>query len=254
MMSRSLVFALVLTGWPLAVAQAQCRLPDGGPARVAGIPDGRSLLLEDGREILLAGIEPAPAWPGAQAGLAQRVAGQAVTLRGLSPKPDRYGRLAAFVFVNASETPVQYDLLGAGLVRVAGPVEAAGCRSELLRQERRARDARTGLWSDSAFGLRAADRPADIGITRGHFAVVEGKVVSVREAGATIYVNFGQRWSEDFTATIAKRLEPRFTSAGLTPRSLSGRLVRIRGMIENRGGPWIDVIHPDQIEVAEFRQ
>jgi hypothetical protein len=33
-------------------------------------------------------------------------------------------------------------------------------------------------------------------------------VLSVRESGATIYVNFGRRWTEDFTVTILKRNEP----------------------------------------------
>jgi hypothetical protein len=78
--------------------------------------------------------------------------------------------------------------------------------------------------------------------------------LSVRESGGTINVNFGRRWSEDFTATIPKRLDGRFTAAGLAPHSLSGRVVRIRGVVEERGGPWIEITRPDQIELAEMRQ
>ena len=79
--------------------------------------------------------------------------------------------------------------------------------------------------------------------------MVEGKVLSVRESGGLIYVNFGRRWSEDFTVTIAKRNERVFSAAGLEPKSLGGKRVRIRGWIEERGGPWVEASRPEQIEV-----
>lgn len=259
---RSLALGSGLAATALAGAAAECRLPGSESARVAGSPDGRTLLLGDGREILLAGIETAPVWPGAQAALA-RVAGQEVVLRGLS-QPDRYGRINAFVFVSGSETPVQYDLLREGLVRAAGAVVSPGCRAGLLAQERKARAAGVGLWSDPVYGIRRADDAATGQLAQGQFAqgqfaqgqfaIVEGRVLSVRDSGGTIYVNFGRRWWEDFTATIPKRLDDRFTEAGLAPHSLSGRLVRIRGIVEERGGPWIEVTRPDQIEFAEMKQ
>ncbi|MGD0438882.1 MAG: hypothetical protein ABSB86_20655 [Bryobacteraceae bacterium] len=96
-----------------------------------------------------------------------------------------------------------------------------------------------------------ADNPADVLAEQGHFALVEGKVVSVRESGATIYVNFGRRWSRDFTVTILKRNARNFTAAGLEPKTLSGRRVRVRGWIEERGGPWIEAARPEQIELTD---
>ena len=51
--------------------------------------------------------------------------------------------------------------------------------------------------------------------SRERFAIVEGKVLSVRESGGTTYVNFGRRRSEDFTVTILKRIGARFVAAGL---------------------------------------
>ena len=86
---------------------------------------------------------------------------------------------------------------------------------------------------------------------QGHFALVEGKVVSVRESGATIYLNFGRRWSTDFTVTILKRNARSFTAAGLEPKTLAGRRVRVRGWIEERGGPWIEATRPEQIEFTD---
>ena len=99
--------------------------------------------------------------------------------------------------------------------------------------------------------MKQADHPSDVLAERGHFALVEGKVASVRPSGATIYVNFGRRWSEDFTVTILKRNERSFAAAGIDPNKLAGRRVRVRGWIEQRGGPWIEAARPEQIEVAD---
>ncbi len=61
-----------------------------------------------------------------------------------------------------------------------------------------------------AAGAHKADDHDAILNDLGRFAVVEGKVLSVRESGNLIYVNFGRRWSEDFTVTIAKRHQAGF--------------------------------------------
>ena len=119
----------------------------------------------------------------------------------------------------------------------------------MLGEEQAARAAKLGLWGEPYYVMGKADDPAEVLKSRGRFALVEGKVLSVRESGGTIYVNFGRRWSEDFTVTIAKRNERAFAAAGLEPKSLAGRRVRIRGWIEERGGPWVEAARPEQIEV-----
>lgn len=246
---------------------ADCGRPENGldTARASGAADGRTILLEDGRKFLLAGLEVAPAYPQAATALAARVTGRSVTLRGLARDSrksrkaqkagaedagDRHGRLAGFVFVEETVTPLQDEMLRAGLARAAGPVDTPECWAMLLASETAAREGQRGLWADPAFGIRPADRPAAIA-ERGRFAIVEGKILSVRENGGTIYLNFGKRWSEDFTATIPKRLERQFAAAGLAPQTLAGRIIRIRGIVEERGGPWIEAARPDQIELTE---
>jgi hypothetical protein len=86
---------------------------------------------------------------------------------------------------------------------------------------------------------------------RGHFALVEGKVLSVRESGATIYVNFGRRWTRDFTVTILKRQQRVFAAAGVEPKQLEGRRICVRGWIEQRGGLVIAAEAPEQIELVD---
>ena len=44
-------------------------------------------------------------------------------------------------------------------------------------------------------------------------------MTSVRESGANIYVNFGRRWSEDFSVTVQKRNERNFAAAGVDAKA-----------------------------------
>ena len=83
----------------------------------------------------------------------------------------------------------------------------------------------------------------------GRFAVVEGKVLSVRTAGATTYLNFGRNWTRDFAVTISRRIVPAFEAAGLAPKSLENRRIRVRGFIEARTGPRIELLRVGQVDV-----
>jgi len=237
-----------------------CRPTAIGTATVRAVIDGRTVSLVDGRRLRLAGIEVphrgGEATRAAKAALANLVAGRAVTLLRLGPASDRYGRLTALVAPVSEAAPqdgrsVQLALLAQGHARVAARVGDAACAAGFLLAERTARAAGLGLWSDPHYVVKKSQNPADILAQRGHFAVVEGEVLSVRKSGGTIYVNFGRRWSEDFTVTILKRNERRFVAAGLELKELASRRVRVRGTVEKRGGPWIEATHPEQIEIAE---
>ena len=64
-------------------------------------------------------------------------------------------------------------------------------------------------------------------------------------------MNFGRRWSEALTVTILKRQERIFTAAGIAPKGLENRHVRVRGWLEERNGPRIEAANPEQIEIVE---
>jgi endonuclease YncB( thermonuclease family) len=261
--SVRIVFAVVLA-WPgLAFAEsdvpvfpAGCGALSDEPDIVAAVTDDSTIVLNDGREVRLAVIEvpvaddsQSAAAPHAKAYLASLVVGHKVALA--RAERDRYGRLVAHAVVVGPQRWIQGEMLARGQAPLAARVGEPGCAAALRRHERAARTAQLGLWADPYYGLRRADDPAAVARERGRFAIVEGNVVSVRESGGTLYVNFGRRWSSDFTATIAKRRERAFAAAGLEPKRLTGRRIRVRGWIEERGGPWIDVTAPEQIEVAE---
>jgi endonuclease YncB( thermonuclease family) len=241
---------------PAHADTGRCQPTSAEMATVAAVLDGRTLRLTDGREVRLLGLEVPHDQEKAQtakSALAALVEHRAVMLGQVGDKTDRYGRLPALVSVSAegSETSVQRALIAQGHARVAARVGDRACALPLLEAERSARTAGLGLWADPKYVIRPAGNPHDVLAERGTFTVVEGHVLSVRESGGTIYVNFGRRWSDDFTVTVSKRNERMFAEAGLALKGLANRRVRVRGFVEERGGPWIEAARPEQIEVAE---
>jgi hypothetical protein len=146
---------------------------------------------------------------------------------------------------------LQEALLAHGLARVSARIGVKACADALLTIEHTARTAKRGLWADPNLAPLQAENLDRLKAERGHFALIEGKVLSVRESGATIYANFGRRWTRDFTVIILKRQQRTFTAAGLDPKSLEGHRVRVRGTIEQRGGPVMMAEVPEQIELID---
>ncbi|MGA8079180.1 MAG: thermonuclease family protein [Xanthobacteraceae bacterium] len=237
-------------------------------ATVSRVRDGRTFTLADGREVRLAAVEVPPLpMPGAsgdtvpgakaaEAALDALAGGDRVVLRRAEAGPDRYGRIVAYAYTerDGDEIFVQGELITAGYARVGDRVAGGACATELLARESAARRAKLGLWADPYYDPIEAETPAAVLAHQGQFVLVEGTVVSVRESGPTLYVNFGQRWSEDFSVTVRKRNERSFAEAGLNLRGLEGRRVIVRGFVEARGTrkmPSIEAARPEQIETAD---
>ena len=255
-----------------------------GSGTVATVVDGRSFVLDDGREIRLAGIEvPLPPLPGesgpaaaagssARAALESMVAGRRLELRQAGATPagrpggttvstaasgemmtDRYGRVPALAYVerNGTSVSVAHELVAQGFSRVGAEAGERACVAELLGKERAAREAKLGLWGTTYYSVAGAEDFDELVAGRGRFMVAEGKVLSVRESGSTIYMNFGRRGSPALTITVLKKNERTFAAAGLDLRRLENRRLRVRGWLEERSGPRIEAARPEQIEIAE---
>jgi hypothetical protein len=205
-------------------------------------------MLDDGREVRLAGIEVADRGPDTLRGVAD---GQTLRLESAGPATDRYGRLVAYAYWPDSGRSVQEALLAQGEALVSARIGGKTCATALLAAEKAARSARLGLWSVPNSALLSSESLAGLDAARGRFALVEGKVLSVRESGATIYMNFGRRWTRDFTVTLLKRQQRTFAAAGLDVKQLEGRRIRVRGFVERRGGPIIEATAPEQIELID---
>jgi endonuclease YncB( thermonuclease family) len=242
-----LLIATAVVGGGGSVRAGPCALPVAGTGTVAAIRDGRTLMLTDGREVRLAGIEVAGRGGDALRALAD---GQIVQLRS-GPGADRYGRLVAYAALHGVSRTLQEALLAQGEALVSARIGEKPCAEALFAAEKAGRAAKRGLWADPNFAPLSSENLPGLEAARGRFALVEGRVLSVRESGATVYMNFGRRWTRDFTVTLLKRQQRTFAAAGLDVKQLEGRSIRVRGVIERRGGPIIDAAAPEQIELVD---
>lgn len=264
----TLVLGLVLTVLPVPQMNAAAceNLRDGPAGTVASVTDGDTVVLDNGLVVRLIGIQ-APKlalgredfgdWPladAAKAALEALVAGQRVRVRQGGETVDRHGRILGQLFIEAAgETWVQQQMIAKGMARVYSFADNRACVPQLLAAEGKARLMRLGIWADPYYAVRRGDRPDDLAKRLSHYELVEGRVLVADEVQGRVYLNFGRHFAEDFTAVIERGALPSFEAEGFDPTKLGGALVRVRGWVELRDGPRIEITHPEQIEVLAVR-
>jgi endonuclease YncB( thermonuclease family) len=240
-----------------APALAEIANPYDGPAAglVAAVEDGQTLALADGRRLrlvnILAPVAGEPAAEAARAYLAELALGRQVRMVYAGRRMDRYGRLLAYAHRaddGGSSPSFQAALVAAGLVRVMGQPDTRDGLAALLQAEDEARRARRGLWANPRYRVRA---PEELWPAANSFQIVEGWPLVVAELKERTYVNFGADYATDFTLVIEARDRKLFAGGPVSPTALNGRRIRVRGWVELRSGPLIEVTHPEQIEVLE---
>jgi micrococcal nuclease len=280
-MMRALRAAVIMFA-SVASAQAElspCALEPGPTRAVVAVIDGETLKLDDGAEVRLIGAlsprapdvaqssggdskfwEPEVA---AKAALEKLVLGRSIELAYIGRRTDRYGRLLAHAFVTPPPPPdqqwtssepnriwVQAHLLGLGHARTYTLPSSTGCAAQMLAHEALARDAGSGLWTHAAYQVRDASKPRDLARWRSTFQIVEGTVVRVVQSRGATLLTFGNDGTGDFVVVL-KAGERRDMPAALAAvNELAGQRIRVRGWIERRTGPAIEIHHPSQIEVV----
>lgn len=171
-------------------------------------------------------------------------------------RTDRYGTHTAQVFVidGPERIWVQRRLIEQGHARVDPDSAPEPCTKKLLAAERSARRGRRGLWKRAPYAVRPAWKTRELLRYVRTFQIVEGRVKSVGDRRGRIYLNFGKRWSEDFTATVSRRARKRLERQGLDLKKLRGKRVHIRGWVEEWNGPAIRITKSSQIEVLTSRR
>lgn len=246
--------------WLMAVGLA---VPLGALAQTSGaersawtaraVTSGTSLRLDDGREVRLVGVRLPEAAAGGELRAAQAAAAAEAALARLAldrplrplaaPVPvDRHGRLLGQI-ERTDGLWLQAALLEQGLVLLA-PEPGAPDRHALMRaSEQVARAGGRGLWAVPGWQPVAT---AELGGATGRFRIVHGRIERVASVGRFVYLNFGADWRTDFTL----RLAPDLLAADWPDLDrLVGREVEARGVVQQSGGPLIELAHPAQIEV-----
>ena len=259
----SLAFAAVLCGAAAPVGAAErgsqqdCRFIAAETGTIAEIVDGDAIRLTSGAIVRLAAIEvPKPlgtmpageSWSGAASRLLDQLArGKNVAIAPAGS--DRYGRLHADMRL-ADGRSLAGELVAAGLARVRPLAGENGCVERLLGQEAAARRAARGIWAGPDFAVRAADDPSLLQRSS-LYEIVEGRVLSIGHGSRLVFIDFGWDFRRDFTVLVSPELARRFAESGWPVDRLKGRLVRVRGLIEESGGPAIRLNDPIELELVD---
>lgn len=234
-------------------------LQEGEKGTVAQVADGDTLVLSSGLRVHLVGVEA----PREDEALAKKAREGLQRLALERPVRLYYGgtnRLAANAR-NPAESALahvyvrteggrwiwaQEALLREGLARVHTRKDNASRADRMLASEAQARREKRGLWAVRAYTVQAADKK----IEPGAFSLVEGVVLSVGESKGRAFLNFGEDYRTDFTVMVNAEDAAAFTGP-LALAGLAKRRVRVRGYVSDRGGPFMRVDHPAQIELLQ---
>ena len=246
---------------PPAPESGPCSLVAAEPTTIAKISDDFDLHFSDGRLATLAGVE-FPQAQGAQrdAALTRLIAwldGAQVFVESLAATPDRWGRLPVHMIAPLGDEPgaplvsVGEVMIGEGLARYRPDRAAAACAKRYRAAETFPRARRTGAWAEDpeidASGASQATLEA-LAQKKG-MTVLSGRVVSIGETTAAFYLNFGKNRGRDASVVISTKNLPIFLAQGWIPRSLLGRRIGVRGLIETNNGPRIEISTPAEIEL-----
>jgi endonuclease YncB( thermonuclease family) len=245
-------------------ADLRCTLESGPTRSVARVLDAETLLLDDGSEVRLAGaIAPRARDAGddsvfwqperdAATALTELLTGQNVELAFSGRRSDRYGRLLAHAFIDRAGERiwVQGHMAANGHMRAtAAANNAVSCLAEMLAHEAVARQTRLGLWANAAYQTRRASATYELLRYRNTYQLVAGRIAKVAATRATTYLNFGNDWRTDFTVAVPQSLMRRHAAWAEGLAALEGRDVIVRGWIERRNGPYIELRDPGELVI-----
>jgi micrococcal nuclease len=234
--------AVLWMGLVVASPSQACGTPGASVALRSVSPAGE-VVLEPGGPARLAGLALDDR---AVAALGARV-GQTLGAAYLAPSADRWGRRAVDLFETGGRS-LSLGLLENGYARVRADPDTRGCETERLEAEQGARLAGEGLWADPGAVIDAADLKA-LAAHDGRFTLVRGRV---RRTGATatrFYLDFEPY--RGLSVVASRKLETQFRRAGRDVMDLAGRMVLVRGVLDNRFGPRIEIADPMMIEPLE---
>jgi micrococcal nuclease len=194
-----------------APASAACGAA-AAPAAVAEVTDRLEIRLADGRMARLAGLDPADPRRG-----------------------DPQTAAAARRFLSDHLTGQNVTLV------IFSPKPDRWGRAEA-----KAREAGLGLWNDPDYSILDATDVEELAQQDGRFVIVEGVVRRVGTGRARFYLDFGGRGG--FTVVVARKSQNAFQAAGASLTGLAGEKIRVRGVLDDRFGPRLEITEPPMLE------
>jgi endonuclease YncB( thermonuclease family) len=248
----------------LALAACGPKMDDletGETGRVAAVSDGDTLTLDNGLRVQLTGIiaprrgfgerKDEPKANEARQTLEKLTLGREARLGYGGEKRFRETTALAQLFVKTEGGRwiwVQDAMVREGMARARSWKDNYARHERLYASEAVARREKRGLWGERAYAVRDA---AKIKPDEDGFHIVEGVVLSAGKLDTRTYLNFGEDYRTDFTVMVVDKDYPNWKKSDVALDTLAGKRVRVRGYVRNRGGPLIQVDHPQAIEILK---
>ncbi len=160
-------------------------------------------------------------------------------------RTNRMGHTLAHLAREKDKAWVQGTLVGLGLAQVQTTKRNPEMAAQLYALEKHARKEKLGIWAKDAKIISPDEAPEHIN----SFQIVEGTIESAALKKNRVYLNFGRNWRDDFTVSVAPEDRRAFSAKGLNPFEWSGKKIRVRGWIEDYNGAYIEIDHPEAIEL-----
>lgn len=252
----------IICGWLLLLGVAF--LPRTGLAdmpaslqRVVAVLNGKSVQLEDGETVRLAGLQVPnlaekagkmrpgqPMGEASQKALETMVLNQPVQLSFGPSVRDRKGRLLAELTLQDGRN-IQQEMLKQGMAMVYFFPDNRTWLKPLLAFEQEARAAGRGIWAHPYWQVADA---ASLRDSAERYRLIEGVPRSIKQVGKRWFINFGEDWKTDVTAMIPERAARDYFK-GIDIAAYQGKRLRLRGWIYRYNGPMLDLLLPEQVEV-----
>ncbi len=144
---------------------------------------------------------------------------------------------------------LQGALIDKGFARVYTEPTNPQLHAIMLSHEEKARAAGLGLWAkDSPFKMMTPDQAAN---HLGDFVILEGRVVNAASVKNNLYLNFGDNWRSDFTVMINTSQRKQLSQQGISPTSISGKKIRVRGWLREYNGPFLEFEDINHLEIIQ---
>jgi hypothetical protein len=157
---------------------------------------------------------------------------------------DRWGRSIVHAAVDGKDCAGL--LVAGGFARVNPWSNDEAYIDTLLGAEIAARGRNAGLWGLPDYDVINANSGKP---RQNVFNVLQGRVVRAAKFEGRVFLNFGEDFRTDITATIQSRSAKKWK---IVPVEIEGRTVRVRGFTEWINGPSLQIYHPQSLEyVAE---
>ena len=233
-----------------------------GIARVDTVIDPLTIIMKDGKIIRLPSLDipelvyPEPGYisvksknelekllpPGTEVILYQK-------LNAKNDNQNSMGHIFAHLETKNGKIWVNGHLIQNGLARVAPSQTHNLLSDEMYKLEQNAREKEQNIWDENAYPiLNVADAPT----AKGQFAIIEGTINSITSINNNVYWHFVSDKRNGFYVLIKPKVRKLLSRTGINPLSLQGHKIRIRGVVHEENGAFIELIHPAVLELPEL--